>query len=79
MPTDTWESIDEGFAVRVFQKTAESAKRLIGHEVRVDTGRLVPLLDFDPINQPREQVLVRTSQVLSVFFGLTLVVVGQAP
>jgi len=37
----------------------------------------IELLDYDPQRHRQREVLKRTSQVLSVFFGLTLVLVGE--
>lgn len=43
-----------------------------------DLTKDIDLLQYDPRRHERNDVLKRTSQVLSVFFGLTLVLVGNA-
>jgi hypothetical protein len=72
-----WKKLDRGFAGTLFEKIASTVRLLIGREERQLTQDILPLLDFNPRNQSRANILVRTSQILSVFFGLTLVIVGQ--
>lgn len=43
-----------------------------------DLTNVIELLQYEPKQHERNDVLQRTSQVLSVFFGLTLVLVGNA-
>lgn len=85
--------VDDRFAAELFEKTAETAKSALTkeHEKRRKRRRKkseaaeepservedLELLHFDPRHHERRDVLKRTSQVLSVFFGLTLVLVGQ--
>lgn len=53
----SWERIDEGFAIRMFNKTAESARRLMHDETRQTDQPIVPLLDFNPANRTREDII----------------------
>jgi hypothetical protein len=75
--SQTWRKIDSGFAASLFEKTMMNVRILIEQEDRRIKQTIFPLLDFNPQNQSRANILVRTSQILSVFFGLTLVIVGQ--
>lgn len=73
----TWKKIDSGFAASLFEKTVANVRILIEQEEKQIKQTILPLLDFHPRNQNRANILIRTSQILSVFFGLTLVIVGQ--
>jgi hypothetical protein len=84
--------LDEQFAADVFHKAAETAttaldkererkrrrsltREQIAEQRRQELER-IELLHFDPRNRQRTEVLRRASQVLSVFFGVTVVLVG---
>lgn len=84
--------LDDRFATELFHKAAETATTVLEKEHsrrrrparteaeykerrRADVQN-VELLQFDPQKHQRKEILERTSQVLSVFFGLTLVLVG---
>lgn len=70
-------SDDGGGAVLIApEKTAPKGKEREPHKVE-DEFKDIELLDYNPKNHERREVLKRTSQVLSVFFGLTLVLVGE--
>jgi hypothetical protein len=80
--------VNEGLATDLFRKAAASAEKVLLGErgkrkrqggQRVEDRRDVEdieLLHFDPSKQAPRDVLTRTSQVLAVFFGVTLVLVG---
>jgi len=72
-----WVDIDEGFAVNIFQRTSDAARKLITEEEKRQVQAIVPLLDFHASNHSRMEILERTSEILSVFFGVTLVIVGE--
>lgn len=59
------------------KKTMSKAKGALESVEEQDEFKDIELLKFDPKNHERRDVLKRTSQVLSVFFGLTLVLVGE--
>jgi hypothetical protein len=81
--------VDGEFANDLFRKAAVSAEKVLVAERRKTRRRHaeqdeerpqdiedIELLAFDPAQHPAQNVLRRTSQVLAVFFGVTLVLVG---
>jgi len=71
-----WRHIDKQFAEELFQKTSNVVKRVLQREAKGDVQATLPLLDFNPRRAEHRDVLLRTSQILSVVFGVTLVLVG---
>lgn len=71
-----WRQIDKPFAEDLFDKTAQVVKRVLEREDRRNVQAALPLLDFNPHQAERREVLLRTSQILSVLLGVTLVLVG---
>lgn len=72
-----WRPVTNEFAVELFDKTSDLVNRLLESERRGNKPVVRPrLLDFDPRRSERGEVLRRTSEVLSVMLGVTLVVVG---
>jgi hypothetical protein len=73
-----WRRTDKHFANELFDKTAEVVRKIVKREERHLFESAVPLLDFNPQQAERKDVLLRTSQILSVFLGVTLVLVGTS-
>ena len=68
------------FAVDLFEKTSALVDRVLEAEKRPKEEVVRPrLLDFVPHQHERREVLERTSEVLSVVLGVTLVIVGTLP
>jgi hypothetical protein len=72
-----WRPIDRAFAVGLFNKAA----RLVSDILEPDEGTsaqptAIPLLDLDVNRTTREDILLRTSDILSVVLGATLVLIG---
>jgi hypothetical protein len=74
-----WKSVDKPFADELYEKTSATVKRVLEREDRFARQLAFPLMDFNPHDEDRRSVLLRTSQILSVMFGATLVVVGTSP
>lgn len=71
---DKWKTIDERFAKDLYEKTAVFVRRIIQNvEGERDPASI---LDFNPRNTTRGDLLIRTSQLLAVTLGVTLVLVG---
>ena len=71
-----WSKIDEHFAIDLFNRTRSVIAASLRHEERAIAQKAIPLLDFDPSGATRSDILRRTSEVLSVTLGVTLVLVG---
>jgi hypothetical protein len=74
---DQWRPIDLQFATHVFEKTRDLVRAVLAKEDRSRVDKAVPLLDFSPGQATKGELLRRTSEVLSVTLGLTLVLVGS--
>ena len=75
-----WKPINKGFADDLFGKTVAVVDRVLEIEKKAKEDVIRPhLLDFDPQRHDRREVLERTSEVLSVVLGVTLVIVGTPP
>lgn len=73
-----WRPITDQFALQLFEKTTTLVDRVIESERVGDERPPRPsLLDFDPYRRNRRETLKRTSEILSVLLGVTLVIVGQ--
>jgi len=73
-----WKRTDKPFADALFEKTAAVVRRVLEREDLYARQAALPLMDFNPHQEDRHGVLLRTSQILSVVLGLTLVVVGTS-
>lgn len=72
-----WQRVDLQFTERLFEKTRDITKRVVAEE-EPQRGQLVrPLLDEPPIERNRRDLLLRTADILSAAFGVTLVLVGS--
>ena len=72
-----WKRVDKPFASALFDKTARVVRTVLEKEQPRTMRAALPLLDFNPNQAEREAVLIRTSQILSVVLGVTLVLVGR--
>ena len=75
--TRTWRSIDEGFSFDQFRHAADAVREVITREEKQGVEQAIPLLQFEPERHSRSAVLARTAQILSVVFGVTMVIVGR--
>jgi hypothetical protein len=73
-----WEAIDTKFAERLFERTTERIRGEIQEEKSEDRSAL-RLLESRPERHDLVSYIQRTSDILSVFYGLTLVLVGEPP
>jgi hypothetical protein len=73
-----WKRIDKLFADDLFEKTSTTLKRVLAKEERRMMTAAIPLLDFNPHQAETRDVFIRTSQILSVALGVTLMVVGTS-
>lgn len=71
-----WKQINDRFTVDLFDKTSGTIQSMINLEERLSDKKKMQLLEFDPQSSTMSQNLIRTSQIISVFFGATLVLVG---
>lgn len=71
-----WEAIDARFAERLFDRTAARIGGQIEGEKGEDRSAL-RLLESRPERRDTAGYIQRTSDLLSVFYGLTLVLVGE--
>jgi hypothetical protein len=76
--SNAWRPVEKSFVDELFDKAHEVVKKRLYTEERRAKPDAVPLLDFNPRQSDRREVLLRTSQILSVMLGLTLVLVGSA-
>jgi len=74
---DRWQLVDLTFAQRLFQDTASVVDRQLSEERRIDTP-LARALDTTP-ESTRAGYLLRTADLLSMYCGVTLVLVGSSP
>jgi hypothetical protein len=72
-----WRPIDVRFSLDRFERTVGAVRELMHYEERRIAEQAVPLLEFEPARQSRGAVLARTSEILAVVFGLTMVIVGR--
>lgn len=71
-----WKRVDADFARGLFEKTSEVVRTVVSREEPESMRTVSPLLDFNPNHAERDDVLARTSQILSAFLGVVLVLVG---
>jgi hypothetical protein len=75
-----WKPVTRDFAVELFNKTSTLVNRVFETERKTKEEIEKPrLLDFDTQQHDRREVLERTSEILSVVMGVTLVIVGTPP
>lgn len=72
-----WKPVDRQFAKELFDKTSEVVRSVLVREEPKTMHAALPLLNFNPNHAERREVLTRTSQILAVFLGVTLVLVGS--
>lgn len=73
-----WRRIDGPFAQALFEKTSATVRRVLEREEPRSMRAALPLLDFDPQQMETQDVFLRTSQILSVMLGVTLIMVGTS-
>lgn len=71
-----WKRVDRAYAAELFDKTADVVRGVLRKEEPKVMRAALPLLDFNPNHAERKDILLRTSQILSVVLGATLVLVG---
>jgi hypothetical protein len=76
--TNQWKRVDKPFAEQLFAKTAATLRRVVEREEPRVRQAALPLLDFNPHHHEQRDILLRTSQILSVTLGVTLVLVGTS-
>lgn len=69
-----WRATDKKFAEELFDKTAAVVRSVVQREEKREPA--LSLLNFNPRQAERSEILFRTSQILSVTLGVTLVIVG---
>ena len=73
---DQWRPVTKAYATELFDKTSAVVRKVLSREEPKAMAAALPLLDFNPNQVERQEVLIRTSQILSVVLGVTLVLVG---
>ncbi len=73
-----WKRVNKPFTNALFEKTARVVRSVLEKEEPRAMQTALPLLDFDPNQAERGEILIRTSQILSVVLGVTLVLVGTS-
>jgi hypothetical protein len=71
-----WKRIDEEYTANLLRNTVETSRKIAVVEQNMDQQPALPLQGFQPERERPETVLLQASQLLSAFFGLTLVIVG---
>ena len=71
-----WRAMDRNFAGDILQKARATLLRSREREEPEVAQTALPLMDFDPGQLDRNEILRRTADVLSAFVGVTLVIVG---
>ena len=74
--TNHWEQVNTEFAEKVLEENVEIIRRNMEEEYRRDTS-VRRLLDAPPEERTRTGYLRRTASLISIFYGLTLVIVGN--
>jgi hypothetical protein len=77
-----WQKIDKNFAEAALNRTTEAIKRTLAWEKGANkyaAERVLPLLDDRKFPRSRASYFLRTAEVLSVFVGATMVLVGEVP
>jgi len=71
-----WKHVNKAYATGLFDKTAEVVRSVLRKEEPKAMAAALPLLDFNPNEAEQREVLIRTSQILAVVLGVTLILVG---
>ena len=71
-----WKRVDKSYATGLFDKTTEVVRKVLQKEEPKAMVAARSLLNFNPHQAEQREVLIRTSQILAVFLGVTLVLVG---
>lgn len=71
-----WRNIDKRFAVGLFEKSTEVVRGVLEREDPKVSQAASAILDLDLDESTRGDILIRTSQILSVYLGVTMVLVG---
>jgi hypothetical protein len=71
-----WEAIDTGYAKHLFDSTVARIQRQYGGEASGDRS-VLRLLDLGPTETNRIGYLLKASEILWAFYGLTLVLAGD--
>jgi hypothetical protein len=75
---NSWQPITRGFAEGLFESAAATVERRLVEEKHKDRSA-EHLLSVQPPERTRAGYLRRTADLLSMFYGLTLVLVGERP
>jgi len=73
----TWRDIDEAFAISLFERVVADVERVARDEERGASAEIGDLLDAGADDRSRAGYLRRTADLLSIFYGLTMVMVGM--
>jgi len=73
---ENWKRIDEKFASDLFDKTTGLVNKFVD-ERKITNKFARKFQNFDPASSSKKETLILTSQVLSSFFGVVLVLVGS--
>jgi hypothetical protein len=71
-----WASLNKEYAINIFQRAKSVIQSSFDDENLTAPSRVFPLLEFDPQERSRTEILLRVSELLSVALGLTMVLVG---
>ena len=70
-----WKPINENYIAGLFDKTVKNAFKVMDKEERA-YDKTMNFFEFDPQQSTSSQILNKTSQILSIFYGVILVLVG---
>jgi hypothetical protein len=73
----SWKTLDKNYAIDLYDKTSEKISKAIDKEDRTIDKKNFKLLQFNPQRATKPEILIQTSQILSMFFGVILVLVGN--
>jgi hypothetical protein len=75
---ESWKPVNKDFALELFKKTV----RILRKELEPGSPRTakadIPLFELDPDRATTRDILLRTAEILSVYVGVTLVLVGSS-
>jgi hypothetical protein len=74
---EAWKTVNQDFAEEIFVDKVATIRRSLEHERYRDTS-VANLLDIAPNERTTVGYLRRSAELLSVFFGVVLIVVGEA-
>lgn len=73
-----WKRVNKNYATELFDKTVELVRTVVQKEDSKAKTTALSLLDFNPNQADQRKVLFKTSQILAVVLGVTLVLVGTS-